>query len=98
MKPLQRYNIDTVFERTWNNDGWEERLQIEESDNGDWVKWEDVKRLEQQNQKMFEALNKLIDVTDNAIPMDFMKELGGVVGHCKQVLDELKGDGHEITE
>jgi len=59
MKPLQRYNIDTVFEPTWNNDGWEERLQIKESDNGDWVKWEDVKKLEELNKEMMDVLKLL---------------------------------------
>ena len=59
MKPLQRYNIDTVFERTWNDDGWEECLQIEESDNGDWVKCEDVKKLEEQNELMLSILKDI---------------------------------------
>jgi hypothetical protein len=59
MKPLQRYNVDTVFERTWNDDGWQDRLQIEESDNGDWVKWEDVTKLEKQNEKMLSILKKV---------------------------------------
>ena len=59
MKPLQRYNVDTVFERTWNSDAWEERLEIEESDNGDWVRDADVKKLEEQNQMMLNALKGL---------------------------------------
>ena len=59
MNPLQRYNIDTVFERTWNDDGWEECLQIEESDNGDWVKCEDVKKLEEQNELMLSILKDI---------------------------------------
>lgn len=59
MKPLQRYNVDTVFERTWNSDAWEERLEIEESDNGDWVRDADVKKLEEQNQMMLDALKGL---------------------------------------
>ena len=59
MNPLQRYNIDTVFERTWNDDGWEERLQIKESDNGDWVKCEDVKKLEEQNELMLSILKDI---------------------------------------
>lgn len=56
-----------------------------------WV-IDEVKKLEQQNKKMLEALNKLINVADKAVPMNFMKELDGVVSHCKQVVNEVEGE------
>ena len=63
MDKFKRYNIDTVFEPTWNDDGWEECLQIEESDNGDWVRYSEVRdeieKLEKQNQMMLDALKEL---------------------------------------
>jgi hypothetical protein len=46
MKPLQRYEMNE-----WGCD-------IPVSD-GDWVKWEDVKKLEKQNEKMLSILKKV---------------------------------------
>ncbi len=50
-----------------------------------------IKKLEKQNELMLESLTKLIYVADNAVPVNFVKELDGVVGHCKQVLNEIDG-------
>ena len=61
MKPLQRYNIDTIFQRTWNNDGGEECLEIKESDNGEWVRDEAVRKLEKQNQMMLDAIKAAVN-------------------------------------
>ena len=46
MKPLQRYEMN------------ESGCDIPVSD-GDWVKWEDVKKLEKQNEKMLSILKKV---------------------------------------
>lgn len=51
IKPLQRYDIELGDDDKWNS-----RLVIEESDNGNWVRDEDVKELEEQNKEMLEAL------------------------------------------
>ena len=50
-----------------------------------------IKKLEKQNEMMLESLTKLIYVADNAVPVNFVKELDGVVGHCKGVLNEIEG-------
>jgi hypothetical protein len=52
MKPLQRYEMNE-----WGCD-------IPVSD-GDWVKWEDVKKLEKQNEKMLVAFRVLLQDMDN---------------------------------
>jgi hypothetical protein len=88
MKPLKRYNVDTVFERTWNNDGWEERLQIEESDNGDWVKCEDVKKLEEQMGHLLD-LSKLL--LQNIEPDKFANGVGlSVVMITREMWDDFQ--------
>ena len=52
MKPLQRYEMNE-----WGCD-------IPASD-GDWVKWEDVTKLEEQNEKMLVAFRVLLQDMDN---------------------------------
>jgi hypothetical protein len=52
MKPLQRYEMN------------ESGCDIPVSD-GDWVKWEDVKKLEKQNEKMLVAFRVLLQDMDN---------------------------------
>lgn len=54
MKPLQRYDIELGDDGKWNS-----RLIIEESDNGSWVRDEDVKKLEDHNKEMMEVLKLL---------------------------------------
>ena len=57
IKPLQRYDIELGDDDKWNS-----RLVIEESDNGNWVRDEDVKELEKQNGMMLEALEKFTKI------------------------------------
>ena len=57
IKPLQRYDIELGDDDKWNS-----RLVIEESDNGNWVRDEDVKELEEQNKEMLKALKKLLPI------------------------------------
>ena len=62
MKPLQRYEMN------------ESGCDIPVSD-GDWVKWEDVKKLEKQNEKMLVAFRVLLQDMDN---VDRVCDLAGV--------------------
>ena len=62
MKPLQRYEMN------------ESGCDIPVSD-GDWVKWEDVKKLEEQNEKMLVAFRVLLQDMDN---VDMVCDLAGV--------------------
>jgi hypothetical protein len=68
MKPLQRYEID--------ESGWD----IPVSD-GDWVKWEDVKKLEEQNEKMLRVLK---------IYAEGSHEIGTY--YAENVLAEIEGE------
>jgi hypothetical protein len=52
MKPLQRYEMN------------ESGCDIPVSD-GDWVKWEDVKKLEKQNKIMLDAIKKAVSYPDD---------------------------------
>jgi len=52
MKPLQRYEMNE-----WGCD-------IPVSD-GDWVKWEDVKKLEEQNKIMLDAIKEAVSYPDD---------------------------------
>jgi hypothetical protein len=52
MKPLQRYNIDEHGRDNPHSDG-------------DWVRDEDVKKLEEQNEKMLVAFRVLLQDMDN---------------------------------
>jgi hypothetical protein len=68
-----------------------------EDKSGEWV-YADValptiEELEERNEKMLDVLKKLLHVANNAVPMNFMKELDEVVGHCKQVVNEIERDG-----
>lgn len=83
--PLQRYNIDTVFEPTWNNDGWEERLQIKESDNGDWVKCEDVKKLEDHNKEMMDVLRTVHSMIHD-------HDFGGAIFEIEEAIALVEGE------
>ena len=61
---------------------------------GDWVYAHDAVELEKQNEKMLDALNKLLHVAKNAVPMKFMEELDEVVRHCQDVVNQIEGE-HE---
>jgi hypothetical protein len=52
MKPLQRYEMN------------ESGCDIPVSD-GDWVKWEDVKKLEEQNKIMLDAIKEAVSYPDD---------------------------------
>jgi hypothetical protein len=52
MKPLQRYEMN------------ESGCDIPVSD-GDWVKWEDVKKLEKQNKIMLDAIKESVSYPDD---------------------------------
>jgi hypothetical protein len=52
MKPLQRYEMN------------ESGCDIPVSD-GDWVKWEDVKKLEKQNKIMLDAIKEAVSYPDD---------------------------------
>jgi len=94
MKPLQRYSMeieDVPYSRVPQS-----YIKEYKDKSGEWV-YADVaiatiEELEQQNKKMLDALNKLINVANHAVPMNFMKELDEVVGHCKQVVNEVEGE------
>lgn len=58
MKPLQRYEID------------EHGCDIPVSD-GDWVKWEDIKKLEKEHQMMLDVLEKFTKI-EYAMGKDLM--------------------------
>ena len=52
MKPLQRYEMN------------ESGCDIPVSD-GDWVKWEEVKKLEEQNKIMLDAIKEAVSYPDD---------------------------------
>jgi hypothetical protein len=68
MKPLQRYEMN------------ESGCDIPVSD-GDWVKWEDVKKLEEQNEKMLRVLK---------IYAEGSHEIGTY--YAENVLAEIEGE------
>jgi hypothetical protein len=56
MKPIQRYEMVTFENWSRDNEHLDSYTEHQPSDNGDWVRYEDVRELEKQNKEMLEAL------------------------------------------
>jgi hypothetical protein len=62
MKPLQRYEMVTFENWSRDNEHLDSYTEHQPSDNGDWVRYEDVRELEKQNKEMLKALKKLLPI------------------------------------
>jgi hypothetical protein len=65
MKPLQRYEMVTFENWSRDNEHFDSYTEHQPSDNGNWVKWEDVKKLEKQNKIMLDAIKKAVSYPDD---------------------------------
>lgn len=92
MKPLRRYSME--IEDVPYAQVPQSYIKEYEDKSGEWV-YADVatatiEELEEQNKKMLGVLKKLLHVANNAVPVNFVKELDEVIGHCKQVINEIE--------
>ncbi len=60
MKPLQRYETVTFENWSRDNEYLDSYTEHKPSDNGDWVRDEDVKKLESLNEEMFAIIKSLV--------------------------------------
>ncbi len=64
MKPLQRYEMVTFENWSRDNEHLDSYTEHQPSDNGDWVRDEDVKKLEELNKEMLKALKIMTAIAD----------------------------------
>jgi 2C-methyl-D-erythritol 2,4-cyclodiphosphate synthase len=75
--------------------GYQSALMLKEVlENSPAVIQKETQKLEKQNEKMLDALKKLLNVAKNAVPIKFMEELDGVVRDCQDVVNQIEGE-HE---